>query len=307
MIIHQQFDQNSREELLTLVVQQAKHIPFLEEQIRAYQLRQFAAKSEKMTEARQLSLFDEATLPSSPEKVLEQEEEITVASYQRQKKGGRQALPSELLRVPRVYDLTEEEKICACGCTFTYIKDEKSEQLEIIPAKVYVIEHIRKKYACKACQGSIKLAPQPLAPIPRSIAASGLLSHVLVSKFPDHLPLYRQEWILRRIGVDIPRMTLSLWVIKCADLFVPLLKLMHDRILTYDVAYADETTVQVLKEPNKGVQSKKYMWLFAGGPPEEFVYYYHYHPSRSQEVARHFLEDFTAVIPAHCQKGQSLN
>jgi transposase len=181
--------------------------------------------------------------------------------YARHKKVGRQALPKELLRVPRIYDLTEEEKICACGCMLTYIKDEKSEQLEIIPAKIYVIEHIRKKYACKQCQASVKLATQPSAPIPRSIAASGLLSHVLVSEFQDHLPLYRQESILRRIGVDIPRMTLSLWVIKCAELFVPLLKLMQDRILTYDVAYSDETTLQVLKEPNKGVQSKKYMWL----------------------------------------------
>lgn len=126
-----------------------------------------------------------------------------------------------------------------------------------------MIEHLRKKYACKTCQTTIKLTKQLLAPIPRSIAASGLLSHVLVSKFQDHLPLHRQETILKRIGVDIPRTTLSLWVIKCAELLRPLLKLMHDCILTYDIAYADETTTQVLKEPSKGVQSKKYMWLFA--------------------------------------------
>jgi len=79
---------------------------------------------------------------------------------------------------------------------------------------------------------------------------------------------------------------------------LPLLKLMHDRILTYDIAYADETTCQVLKEPNKGVQSKKYMWLFAGGPPSEFVYFYQYHPSRSHEVAANFFEDFAGFI--HC-------
>jgi transposase len=207
-------------------------------------------------------------------------------------------LPAELLRIPRIYDLTESEKVCSCGCELTHIKDEKSEQLEIIPAKVYVIEHTRKKYACKQCQITMKLAKQPLSPIPRSIAASGLLSHVLVSKFQDHLPLHRQESILRRIGVDIPRATLSLWVIKCAELFVPLLKLMQDRIITYDIAYGDETTTQVLKEPSKGVQSKKYMWLFAGGPPSEFVYYYQYHPSRSHEVAANFFEDFTGFL--HC-------
>ncbi len=155
----------------------------------------------------QASLFDEAQLPKSEEKILNQEEEITVAFYTRKNNAGRKALPAELVRVPRVYDLAEEEKTCSCGCELTHIKDEKCEQLEIIPAKIYVIEHVRKKYACKACQSTVQLAKQPLAPIPRSIAASGLLSHVLVSKFQDHLPLHRQETILKRIGVDIPRAT----------------------------------------------------------------------------------------------------
>ena len=286
----------SKEELLTIVRNQAKQIQFLEEQILAYQLRQFANKSEKFN-PHQASLFDEAKLPESEQKILDCEEAISVASYIRHKKSGRKPLPAELPRVPRIYDLAESEKRCTCGCDLTYIKDEKSEQLEIIPAKIYVIEHIRKKYACKHCEQTMKLAPPPALPIPRSIAASGLLSHVLVSKFQDHLPLFRQENILKRIGVDIPRATLSLWVIKCANLMLPLLKLMQDRILTYDVAYADETTVQVLKE-NKPIASKKYMWLFAGGPPEQFVFYYQYHPSRSQQVPAEFLADFKGYL--HC-------
>jgi len=298
------FNNITKEELLKiakdqqqLVNQLTKQVQFLEEQVLAYQLRQFANKSEKIN-INQTSLFDEAETAKSEDKLLSQEEEITVASYVRNNKPGRKALPKELLRVPRIYDLPENEKICQCGCELTHIKDEKSEQLEIIPAKIYVIEHTRKKYACKKCNETIVTAKQPVAPIPRSIAASGLLSHVLVSKFQDHLPLHRQESILKRIGVDIPRATLSLWVIKCAELMLPLLKLMHDRILTYDIAYADETTCQVLKEPNKGVQSKKYMWLFAGGPPSEFVYFYQYHPSRSHEVAANFFEDFAGFI--HC-------
>jgi transposase len=212
-------------------------------------------KSEKIN-PNQASLFDEAEQPKLEEKILSHEEEITVASYKRQANVGRKGLPVELLRVARVYDLSEEEKQCDCGCKLTHIKDEKSEQLEIIPAKIYVIEHVRKKYACKKCQSTIKLAKQPVAPIPRSIVASSLLSHVLVSKFQDHLPLHRQEVILRRIGVDIPRTTLSLWVIKCAELILPLLKLMHDRIITYDVAYADETTAKLLKIQTKACKAK---------------------------------------------------
>lgn len=117
-----------------------------------------------------------------------------------------------------------------------------------------------------------KLSKLPTQPIPRSIAGCGLLSHILVSKFQDGLPLYRQEKILKRIEVDLPRATLSLWVLKCAELLKPLMKLLHDIILNYDVAYADETTCQVLKEPSKRVRSKKYMWLFLGGPPDKFSF-----------------------------------
>ena len=103
---------------------------------------------------------------------------------------GRKPLPADLPREQRIYDLPEKEKTCACGHELTHIKDETSEQLEIIPAKVYVIEHVRKKYACRQCEETIKTAPMPAQPIPRSIAAPGLLSHILVSKFQDHLPLH---------------------------------------------------------------------------------------------------------------------
>lgn len=292
------------EELLQIIAsqsaqisQQAKQIQFLEEQNAAYRLRQFANKSEKINPA-QASLFDEAELPKNPEKILMAEEEITIASYTRKKSPGRKPLPAELPRVPRIYDLPDAEKICHCGCELTHIKDEKSEQLEIIPAKIYVIEHIRKKYACKKCEETIKIAPKPITPIPRSIAASGLLSHVLVSKFQDHLPLFRQEQILRRIGVDIPRATLSLWVIKCAELMMPLMKLYHESILSYDISFADETTTQVIKELNKAISSKKYIWLFAGGSPDKFVFYYHYNPSRAHHVVEEFFKDYSGYL--HC-------
>ncbi len=298
------YNKKSKEELLQIIANQTEQIQnqaiqiqLLEEKVLAYQHRQFANKSEKLSSG-QISLFDEAQLPKKAEELLAQEEEIQVASYIRSKKPGRKALPEELPRVQRIYELDEKDRACSCGNTLTPIGDEKSEQLEIIPAKIYVIEHIRKKYACRICEETIKTASMPVPPIPRSIAASGLLSHVLVSKFQDHLPLFRQEQILRRIGVDIPRATLSLWVIKCAELLEPLMKLMREHILQYDIAYADETTVQVIKEPNKSIHSKKYMWLFAGGPKDKFAFYYYYHPSRSHEVILDFFSDFKGYL--HC-------
>lgn len=112
-----QLDLNNitKADLLKLVSQQAKQIQFLEEQVLTYQLRQFANKSEKIN-INQASLFDEAEPTKLEDKLLSQEEEITVASYVRNKKSGRKALPKELLRVPRIYDLSEAEKICQCGC-----------------------------------------------------------------------------------------------------------------------------------------------------------------------------------------------
>ncbi len=104
--------------------------------------------------------------------------------------------------------------------------------------------------------------------------------------------------MFRRIGIDIPRSTLSLWVIKVAMLLKPMMKLIQHIILNYDVSYSDETTIQVLKEPKKSIKSKKYMWLFSGGNPSQFCFYYRYHPSRSTDVAYEFFESYKGYI--HC-------
>ena len=138
----------------------------------------------------------------------------------------------------------------------------------------------------------------PKLPIPRSIAAKGLLSHIVVSKFQDHLPLYRMEMILQRIGIDIARATLCSWVIKCAKLLKPMYELLKQNIIDYDVSFADETTVQVLKEKDRKASSKSYMWVFGGGNPDKFCYIYNYSKSRSHEVPLEVLDGFTGYL--HC-------
>ncbi|MEQ1789933.1 MAG: IS66 family transposase [Rickettsiales bacterium] len=298
------YQEKSKNELLALlaekdshITQQSQQINALTEMLRIYRYRQFGNKSEKMP-LEQLSIFNEAELPKNVEAIIEADEEIHVTPHTRKKSPGRKPLPAELPREQRIHDLPEEEKTCACGEKLTHIKDETCEQLDIIPAKVYVIQHVKRKYACRSCEDTIKTARMPAQPIPRSIASPGLLSHVFVSKFEDHLPLHRQEQMLRRIGIDIPRATLCLWVVRGAELFKPMMKLIHKNIIGYDVAYSDETTVQVLKDPNKGVTNKKYMWLFAGGRPDKFAYYYHYHHSRSHDVPLNFFEGYKGHI--HC-------
>ena len=291
------FQEKSKEELLEIISKQSHQIDTLTEMLRIYRYRQFGNKSEKNSPD-QISIFNEAELPNKLDVIIKADEEIHIAAHTRKKSPGRKPLPESLPREQRIYDLSDEEKVCDCGHALTHIKDETCEQLDIIPAKVYVIQHIKKKYACRHCEETIKTAAMPAQPIPRSIASPGLLSHVLVSKFEDHLPLHRQEQMLRRIGIDIPRATLYLWVIRAAELFKPMMSLMHKNIINYDVAYSDETTVQVLKDPNKGVQSKKYMWLFAGGAPDQFCFYYRYHHARSHDVPLQFFDGYKGYI--HC-------
>lgn len=258
----------------------------------------YAARSEKLKDNKQLPLllFNESAEDVTPcSEKKEETKEITIHAHTR-KKSGRKPLPADLPRVRQEHDLAESEKICACGSMLTCIGEDLSEQLEIIPAQIYVIQHARKKYACKGCADTIKTAPVPLQAIPKSHAAPGLLSHILVSKFEDHLPLYRQEHILQRIGIDIPRATLCNWVIRCGELLSPLIKLMQADAQQYDIAYADETTLQVLKQANKKPTSTSYMWLFGGGSPEKFHWIYHYEPTRSGEVPLLFFEDFQGAI-----------
>ena len=177
-----------------------------------------------------------------------------------------------------------------------------SEQLDIVPAKIQVIRHIRKQYACD-CGHCIRTAALPAQPIPKSLASPGLLAHVTVSKYQDALPLYRQETILQRIGVDIPRATLANWMIKAGALVQPIINLLRDQLLSYDLIQMDETTVQVLKEPDKRASSKSYLWLQRGGPPHQPVILFDYDPSRSQQVPRRLLEGFSGYLQVDGYEG----
>ncbi|HSO66354.1 MAG TPA: IS66 family transposase, partial [Desulfatirhabdiaceae bacterium] len=243
-------------------------IEFLEERIRLLQNELFGRKSEKQPkpDQQQMLLFDEQA--AEPEQ--EEPPQVTVPAHTR-KKRGRKPLPEELPRIEVILDIEESEQICGCGCELSHIGNDTSEKLEIIPAKVQVIRYIRKKYACKNCEGveddgpTVKIASLPPQMIPKSIATPGLLAHIIVSKFEDALPFYRQEKILQRMGVDLPRSTLCNWAVKVADGIEPILSHLQDEIRSGPFINIDETPVQVLKEPGRSNTSKSYMWVYRGG------------------------------------------
>ncbi len=194
------------------------------------------------------------------------------------------------------HELLEAERFCDCGCERHVIGEEVSEQLDLIPAQVQVLQHVRKKYACRRCESGITTAPMPPQPLPKSNASPGLLAFIMTAKFADALPLYRQSVILKRHGIDLPRQTLSNWVIGCGRLVQPLINLMQDTVLSGRVIQMDETTVQVLQEEGRAAQAKSYMWVRVGGSERQPAILFHYAPSRSGQVARELLEGFQGYL-----------
>jgi len=274
---------------------------FLREQIRLLRAQLYGRKSEKVIPAdgpRPLPLFD---MPEPEGLDKEPEKEIHVLGHTR-KKRGRKPLPENLPRVEKVHDINEDDKVCSCGCELKRIGEETSEQLDIIPAKIQVIRHIRPKYACPACEGveddgpTIKIAPVPPQIIPKSIVSPGLLAHILTGKFIDHLPFYRQEKQLIRLGVDVSRTSLCRWAMQAAEACQPLLNLLEEEVLAGQFIQADETTLQVLDEPGRSPTAKSYMWIFRRGDPERPILIYQYHPTRAGDVANAFLRDFEGTV-----------
>ena len=287
-------DQVVRNEQLTTENQHYKaQVLTLTEQLNLALARRYAASSEKLSPD-QIRLFDEAEVETQAV-VPAEDETVTVPEHTRRKRG-RKPLPEALPRLEVIHELPDGERYCSHdGNPLTEIGAVVSEQLDIVPAKIQVIRHIRKQYAC-GCGQCIKTAALPPQPIPKSLASPGLLAHITVSKYQDALPLYRQETILQRIGVDIPRATLANWMIQAGTLIQPLINLLQDRLLAYDILQMDETPVQVLKEPGRAAQSKSYLWLQRGGPPEQPVVLYDYDPGRGAEVPKRLLEGFTGYL-----------
>lgn len=263
----------------------------LQEQLNLALARRYAASSEKVSPD-QIRLFDEAEADTQAEP---EDDEVIVPAHTRRKRG-RKKLPDTLPRVEHVHELSAADRICPHdGAVLAEIGEVASEQLDIVPAKIQVIRHIRKQYAC-GCGQCIKTAALPKQPIPKSMASPGLLAHITVSKYQDALPLYRQETILRRIGVELPRATLANWMIRSGALIQPLINLMRDQMLDYDIVQMDETPVQVLKEPGKRAQSKSYIWVQRGGPPDRPIVLYDYDPGRGAGVPKRLLEGFRGYL-----------
>lgn len=287
--------------LIELDERYSLRIEYLEERVRLLTKALFGRKSEKRpleSELRQLQLFNEAEALVAE---IKKEEPIEVPAHKRQRPK-RKPLPDDLPRVDEIHDIPEEQKICGCGAGMSRIGEEVSEKLDIVPAKVQVIRQIRLKYACKNCEGvesdgpTVQIAPVPPQIIPKGIATPGLLAHIAVSKYCDALPLYRQEKIFSRHGIEITRSTMSSWMVMVADKSKVLMALLQQELISGLLVNADETPVQVLDEPGRKNTAKSYMWVFRGGSPDKPVILFHYSETRSNEVPKEILKGFHGYL-----------
>ena len=290
---------------------QNDYINQLIEAIRLAKHQHFGTRSEKFNpESDQLSLlFNEAEALADHDRHKElsdqQDSETKVSGYTRKKStGGRKPLPDHLPRIEVVHELTEDECRCDhCQGDLKEIGQKFSEQLELIPMTVRVIKHIKKTFCCPHCKQTIKAAKLPPQPIPGSMASAGTLAHVAINKYVNGMPLYRQELEFKRLEIPITRSSLANWMIKCGLLIQPLINLMRESMLSYDIVQMDETRCQVLKEPGKSPHSQSYMWIQRGGPPDGTVILYDYAPTRSQTVAVDLLGDYSGYLQTDGYEG----
>ena len=254
----------------------------------------YARRSEQLNAAQGL-LLDELVDSdlAAIEFELEQAMSATGQTAKPRQQPKRTALPPEL---PRTLIHHEPDNTqCRCGCQLKRIGEDVSEKLDYVPGEFSVERHIRGKWACDNCETLIQ-APAPAQIIDKGIPTSSLLAQVLVAKYADHLPLYRQERIFGRAGLEIPRSTLAEWVGACGVQLQPLVDALRRELLAHPVLHADETPVSMLA-PGKKKTHKAYVWAYCStGFDDLKATVYEFAPSRAGEHARAFLGDWQGKL-----------
>ena len=214
----------------------------------------------------------------------------------------RKPLPAQLPRVPHVHEpITGKSSCPQCGGSLRTLADDVSEVLEYVPEHWKVHKHIRPKYSCGSCQ-TIVQASAPSRPIERSYAGPGLLAHVLVSKFCDHIPLYRQSQIYAREGVELDRATMAEWVGSITTLVDPLLGALSDYVMSAQKLHADDTPIPVLA-PGTGKTKTGRLWTYVrddqpSGSTDPPAVLFRYSPDRKGERPRTHLHRFRGILQA---------
>ena len=258
-------------------------------------------KSEKLDEDDRQLAFEDLTIAVSEAEEQKRQTAPAGDKPKRKKVAGRNRgnLPKDLPRIEQVVE--PESLVCPCGCGQMHkIGEDRTERLDIVPAQLRVIVTVRPKYACRGCTDGVTQAPASPTLIEGGLPTEGAIAHILVSKYADHLPLYRQSQMLARSGVTIDRGTLADWVGVAAFHLRPVVDRLAEHLKASTKLFMDETTAPVL-DPGRGRTKTGYLWALArddrgwGGPDPPGVVFF-YAPDRGGENAEKFLRGFNGVL-----------
>jgi transposase len=279
-------------------------LKYYEEQLRISKHRQYGASSEKSEyDYEQLSIFNEAELLSDAN-VPEPELVEIGKHYRKRTRLTTDKLPDDLPVEVVEHDLPKSEQLCPeCGGELHVMGRNSRQELVIIPAQVKIRKHVCKVYACRDCEKDecgvpIVKSPMNDPVIKGSFASPEAIAQIMTQKFVMGAPLYRQEQELQRNGIKLSRQTMSNWLLRATeDWLEPIYDMMHEILLNRDVLHADETTLQVLREPGKPAQSKSYMWLYrTSGDASSPIVLYDYQPDRKTKRPADFLKEFKGYL-----------
>jgi len=281
--------------------EQIEHLKLVIEKLRRIM---FGTKSEKVIlQLEQYELKLEEL--ESAEAEMETAAEAVAPAKEPKTRVARKPLPAHLPREV-VSHLPQGDCCPGCGGHLRQFGEDVAEQLEYIPESFKVIRHVRPKFACSGCDRVVE-APAPSRPIERGIAGPGLLAHVLVSKFGDHLPLYRQSEIYARQGVEIERSTLAGWVGAASELLSPLLDALKKHVLGGTKLHADDTPIPVLA-PGSGKTKTGRLWTYVrddrpAGEDTAPAVWFAYSEDRKGEHPRQHLKNFKGALQADAYAG----
>ena len=297
-------------ELLATLRQQGLLIGHMQHQLERL-LRQRYGRSSETIDPDQLLLFAadilaeaDATPASQPQPGPEADAPpIPAPAAKPKRKGhGRKPLPAHLERRRVLHELPPDALTCPeCGGCRQAFGEEIREQLDYIPASLIVIQHVRPKYACEACQAHVVIADRLPEPIEKGLPGPGLLAHVIVSKYADHLPLYRQERILAREGVAISRQTMCGWMARCAELLKPIYDAMVKAVLRSKVIQTDDTPVDVLDPGREGTLQGR-IWIAIGDRDHPYSVY-DFTPNRAGDGPARFFRGYAGYLQADAYSG----
>src|SRR5271170_5093380 len=268
----------------------------LEERLRLVRIEKYGPGSEKLSDA-QLELLELEPGVSSAEVEAESERaQLKLPLKGAKKHPGRQELPAHLPRVEKLIACTPEQCVCGnCGKENSVIGYEKSEQLDVKPAEYFVVVTKREKRACKDCEEQgVDCAPAPVRIIEKGLASDRVVIDTLVSKYADHVPIYRQSAILEReAGIELSRATLDGWVMRVGEMLRPISRAMGQELLRGSYIQADETTVGVQTHDGRGKNHQAYLWQYSR--PGAMVVF-DFRMGREREGPKRFLGNFEGIL-----------